>query len=58
MKSKTMTTTDAQHPSSLLLPVLPELPPLGDPPVPVDQPASLQPASDSNAVRQESDGNK
>ena len=54
---------DAEHPSSLLLPVLPELPPLPDPPVPVDQqaglqPARLQPASDSNAVRQESAGNK
>lgn len=33
---------DAQHPSSLLLPVLPELPPLGADPVPPDQQAGLQ----------------
>ena len=42
---------DTAHPSSLLLPVLPELPPLRDPPVPVDQQAGIQPASDPGAVR-------
>ncbi len=42
---------DTAHPSSLLLPVLPELPPLSDPPVPVDQQAGLQPATDPSAVR-------
>ena len=34
---------DAEHPSSLLLPVLPALPPLGtDPVVPLGKPAGLQ----------------
>jgi hypothetical protein len=33
---------DAAHPSSLLLPVLPELPPLGAEPVPLDQQPGLQ----------------
>jgi hypothetical protein len=33
---------DAEHPSSVLLPVLPELPPLGADPVPLDQQAGLQ----------------
>ncbi|MCU0982769.1 MAG: CocE/NonD family hydrolase, partial [Pirellulaceae bacterium] len=42
---------DAAHPSSLLLPVLPELPPLPDPPVTIDQQAGLQPAGDRDAVR-------
>lgn len=42
---------DAAHPSSLLLPVLPELPPLPDPPVPIDQQAGLQPAAGRDAVR-------
>lgn len=42
---------DAEHPSSLLLPLLPELPPLQDPPVPIDQQAGLQPASDPGEVR-------
>jgi predicted acyl esterase len=42
---------DAAHPSSLLLPVLLELPPLPDPPVPIDQQAGLQPAGDRDAVR-------
>ena len=35
---------DADHPSSLLLPVLPQLPPLSVDPVPLDQQAGLQPA--------------
>jgi putative CocE/NonD family hydrolase len=42
---------DVAHPSSLLLPVLSELPPLPDPPVPIDQQAGLQPAGDRDAVR-------
>jgi hypothetical protein len=42
---------DVAHPSSLLLPVLPELPPLPDPPVPIDQQAGLQPAGDRDAGR-------
>jgi predicted acyl esterase len=35
---------DAEHPSSLLLPVLPELPPVSADPVPLGQQAGLQPA--------------
>jgi hypothetical protein len=42
---------DAAHPSRLLLPVLPELPPLPDPPVTIDQQAGLEPAGDRDAVR-------
>jgi predicted acyl esterase len=42
---------DVAHPSSLLLPVLSKLPPLPDPPVPIDQQAGLQPAGDRDAVR-------
>ncbi len=42
---------DAEHPSSVLLPLLPELPPLQDPPVSIDQQAGLQPASDPGAIR-------
>jgi predicted acyl esterase len=34
----------AEHPSSLLLPVLPELPPVPNDPVPLDRQAGLQPA--------------
>jgi uncharacterized protein len=41
---------DTEHPSSLLLPLLPELPPLADPPVPIDQQAGLQPAGASGVV--------
>jgi hypothetical protein len=36
---------DAEHPSSVLLPVLPELPPLGDKPVALDQQAGIWPVS-------------
>ena len=42
---------DAAHPSSILLPMLPELPPLSDLRVPVDQQAGIQPASVNSAVR-------
>lgn len=34
---------DADHPSSILLPILPQLPPLPGEPVPIDQQAGLQP---------------
>ena len=42
---------DSEHPSSLLLPVLPELPPLRDPPVPVDQQPGIQPVGDPSVAR-------
>ena len=35
---------DPEHPSSLLLPVLPQLPPLPSEPVPIEQQAGIQPA--------------
>lgn len=34
---------DAEHPSSLLLPVLPDIPPWGADPVPLSEQAGLQP---------------
>ncbi len=40
---------DAAHPSRLLLPVLPELPPLPDPAVPLDQQAGIQPVKELSA---------
>ncbi len=40
------------HPSRLLLPVLSELPPLRDPPVPVDQQAGIQLVNHLNVGRQ------
>jgi predicted acyl esterase len=43
---------DAKHPSSLLLPVLPELPPLGEKAVPLDQQAGIWPVP---LVREEED---
>jgi len=46
---------DAAHPSSLLLPVLRELPRLPDPPVPLDQQAGIQPANAARPTDEKSD---